>query len=75
MGLALNNKATPRLEDVPAAQNEGPSQGAVGPAPPCTTVLPLLGWHDVFPVKQSHAKARTEELKTVPPASASLEGH
>jgi len=29
----LNNKATPRLADVPAAQNDGPSHGAVGPAP------------------------------------------
>ena len=29
----MNSKATPRLADVPAAQNDGPSPGAVGPAP------------------------------------------
>ena len=32
-GHALNNKATPRLADVPAAQNDEPSHRAVGPAP------------------------------------------
>ena len=29
----MNNKATPRLADVQAAQNDGPSHGAVGHAP------------------------------------------
>ena len=62
---------------MPAAQNDGPSHGAVilGLAPLYTNVQPLLGQqrlHGVSLAEQCHAMAQLAGLPTMPPAPASL---
>ena len=54
----------PKMKDRP--------RGRLGLPLPYTTVLLLLGWHDVSLEEQQHAMVQLAELQIVPPVAVSL---